>query len=281
MHYQFGLIAKDIQNSVTPMVYEAYAKDMGLSHSFRIFNIEEDRLEETLTRARTELHGFNITMPYKQAALRYMDELDESAAKCGSTNTVLVRDGRLIAYNTDGWGLIRALSDQGISVADKKIVMLGAGGVACSIAYQLAVNHAGQVDVVNLFPDQAETLCRTFGPAFYPHPLSYDVLTQCCRQADLFINASVMGQLGYDEFESFDFLKGLAPGGAVFDVNYSNPDSLLVPTALRMGFSAFKGRRMTACQGIRAVQIWTGKEPSPAATEALIRRFEEMEELRP
>ena len=207
-----------------------------------------------------------------------LDELDESAVKCGSTNTVLVRDGRLIAYNTDGWGLIRALEDQGICVAGKRVVMLGAGGVASSIAYNLSINRASSVDVVNLFPEQAEALCQKFGEGFTPYPLSYPVLAERCKGADLFINASVMGQLGYDEFQTFDFLDNMAPGAAVFDVNYSNPNSKLVPTALAKGMHAFKGRRMTACQGIRAISIWTGREPSRQATEALIADFEAMDQ---
>lgn len=277
MKYQFGLIAKDIQNSVTPLVYKAFAEDMGQEVDFEICNVPEDRLQQTLEYARAHFQGFNVTMPYKQAALRYMDEADESAVQCGSTNTVLVRDGRLIAYNTDGWGLIRALRDQGIAVQGKKVVMLGAGGVACSIAYNLKVNQVGQVDVVNLFPEQAAALCGRFGKGFTPYPLDYDVLKARCAGADLFINASVMGQLGYDEFASFEFLDGMAPGAAVFDVNYSNPDSKLAPTALAKGIPAFKGRRMTACQGIRAMQIWTGGEPSREAVEALIQRFEQMD----
>ena len=278
MNYKFGLIAKDIKNSVTPLVYQAFAGDLGLEEHFEILNIPEDRLRETLEYARANFNGFNITMPYKQAALPYMDELDESAVKCGSTNTVLVREGKLIAYNTDGWGLIRALADQGIPVKRKRIVMLGAGGVACSIAYNLSVNQAAQVDVVNLFPEQAEALCRKFGAGFTPYPLDYEVLEERCKGADLFINASVMGQIGYDEFQNLSFLDGLAPGAAVFDVNYSNPNSKLVPAALSKGMPAFKGRRMTACQGIRAMAIWTGREPSRDAVEALIARFERMDQ---
>lgn len=89
----------------------------------------------------------------------------KALSSAAPSNTVLVRDGKLIAYNTDGWGLIRALEDQSISVAGKRVVMLGAGGVASSIAYNLSINRASSVDVVNLFPEQAEALCQKFGEA--------------------------------------------------------------------------------------------------------------------
>lgn len=274
MTYHFGLIAKDIKNSVTPRTYEVFCEDLGFEDTFEIFNIPENQLEQTIEHARRTLHGFNVTMPYKQAALKYMDELDESAVKCGSTNTVLVRDGKLIAYNTDGWGLIRALHDRGVDIEGRRVVMLGAGGVACSIAYNLSVNGVKEVSVVNLFPEQTEALCSRFGERFHPYPLTYEVLEEQCKGADLFINASVMGQLGYDEFKSLKFLDNLAPGAAVFDVNYSNPDSLLVPTALSKGIPAWKGRCMSASQGIRAMEIWTGHQPSNASVERLIAELE-------
>lgn len=270
MHYKLALIAKDIKNSVTPMVYRAFAADVGVEISYDILNIEEEDLAKTIDFVRNNLNGCTITMPYKQKALDYMDELDESAVRCGSTNLVVVKDGRLIAYNADGWGFIRALKLRGISVGDANVVLLGAGGVAYSIAYNLSIHGVRSVKVVNLYPEQAEKLCEKFGSRFTPYPLNYDVLAQCCKGADLFINASVMGQIGYDEFRSFDFLKNLLPGATVYDVNYSNPDSKLVPTALEMGIPAQNGKSMSACQGIRAMEIWTGKTPSDEAARELL-----------
>ena len=277
MLYHFGLIAKDIHNSATPMVYGAFSRDLGISSDFQILNILPEQLAETLEYARSHFRGFNVTMPYKQSVLPYMDELDESAAKCGSANVVLVRDGKLIAYNTDGWGLIRALEDQGIALSGKRIVMLGAGGVACSIAYSLSTQNIAGADVLNPVPERAQALCSRFGPDFAAYTFTEEQLGKCCKGADLFINASVVGQLGYPDFESLDFLDGLSAGAAVFDVNYSNPASRLVPAAAAKGLAAFKGRRMTACQGIRAIGIWTGREPSKKAVDTLISQLEQLD----
>jgi len=273
MDYKIALIAKDIKNSVTPLIYRAFAADMGIEISYDIHNIPESELEKTIEFARRNLDGFTITMPYKQVALQYMDELDDSALQCGSTNCVLVKEGKLISYNTDGWGFIRALRQRGADVANADVVMLGAGGVAYSIAYNLSINGVNSVKVVNLYMDQATALCQKFGKRFTPYELNDQNLLDCCRDADLFINASVMGQLGYDEFQSFDFLKMLAPGATVYDVNYSNPDSKLVPTALQMGIPAQIGKSMTACQAVRALEIWTGRTPSDEAVRALVNSF--------
>lgn len=271
--YKLGLIAKDIQNSVSPMIYETLMASIGEESTYEIQNVPEEKLPDAVEYARSHWQGFNVTMPYKQAILSYMDEIDESAEQCGSTNTVLVKDGRLIAYNTDGFGLIKAMQRVGFDFNGKKIVMLGAGGVAFSIAYNLSINGVERVDVVNLFEDQTASLCKKFGSRFVPHPLDYKELAECCKGADLFINASVMGQVGYDEFARFDFLDRLKPEAPVFDVNYSNPNALLLPTARKKGHPAYIGSNMTACQAVRVMHIWTGREPTDEAIEELVNKF--------
>lgn len=271
--YKLGLIAKDIQNSVSPMIYETLMTSIGEKSTYEIQNVPEEKLAEAVEYARSHWQGFNVTMPYKQAILSYMDEVDESAEQCGSTNTVLVKDGKLIAYNTDGFGLIKAMQRVGFDFNGKKVVMLGAGGVAFSIAYNLSINGVVRVDVVNLFENQTANLCKKFGSRFFPHPLDYDELAKCCDGADLFINASVMGQVGYDEFSRFDFLDVLKPEAPVFDVNYSNPKALLLPTAREKGHKAYIGSNMTACQAVRVMQIWTGREPTEEAIGKLVDMF--------
>ena len=85
--YKLGLIAKDIQNSVSPMIYETLMTSIGEKSTYEIQNVPEEKLAEAVEYARSHWQGFNVTMPYKQAILSYMDEIDESAEQCGSTLT--------------------------------------------------------------------------------------------------------------------------------------------------------------------------------------------------
>lgn len=270
---KLGLIAKDIHNSVSPTVYETLGKAVGTEVSYEILNVPEDKLTEAVEYGRKNWDGFNVTMPYKQTILKYMDEIDESAEHCESTNTVAVKDGKLRAFNTDGWGFIKALQMEGYDFTGKKVVLVGAGGVAFSIAYNLSINGVESVEVVNLIPEQTERLCEKFGSRFSPHPLSAEILSECSRDADLFINASVLGQVGYDDYESFDFLDRLKKDAWVFDVNYSNPNALLLKKAAEKGLPAYKGSYMTACQGIKVMQIWSGKTPDAEAVRELAKKL--------
>lgn len=270
---RLGLIARDIHNSVSPEVNRALGADIGYAVSFEIFDVEPEMLAAQMAYGREYLHGFTVTMPHKQAALRHVDEMDESAERCGSANTVLVRDGRLIAYNTDGWGLMKFFAMEGIPLKNRKVVMLGAGGAGLSIAYNLGLQGAGDVRVVNICLGQAEALCARFGKGFTPVAFTEQSLSESCRGADIFINASVLGQVGYGDFESLDFLHSLKKDAVVFDVNYSNPDAKLPPAARAAGLRSYAGRPMTVCQGIRAMEIWTGRTPSDEAASELIRRL--------
>ncbi len=270
MDYKLGLIAKDIHNSVTPLIYKAFAKALGIKVSFEIFNIEHEQLYDTQLYFRHTMDGFNVTMPYKQKFFEFVDEKDKSAEECGSTNVILVKDKKFIAFNTDGWGLIKALSLNEFSVEDKKVVLVGAGGVALSIAYNLKLNHVKRVAVINKFPDETFRLCNRFGSVFKPHQLTDQNLFNCCKDSDLFINASVLGQVGYSDYDKFDFLEQLKDDAVVFDVNYSNTNAALLPAARSLGLKAYNGKRMTVCQGIRAMEIWTGLKPCDSTAASII-----------
>jgi shikimate dehydrogenase len=274
MRYRLGLIAKDIHNSVTPRVYGAFARALGVEISFDIFNVMPEQLYDTVIYAKENLSGFNVTMPYKQRLLDFADDIEESSKKCGSTNVILVKDKKLIAYNTDGWGLIKALQLKGFRFEGKKVVMVGAGGVALSIAYNLGLARVRHVDVINKYPEEAQQLCSRFGQNFRPHELTDGNLYECCKETDYFINASVLGQVGYDDYTDLGFLSQLKRSAVVYDVNYSNTEAKLPKAARKEGLSAFNGKSMTACQGIRAMEIWTGRTPSDESARQLVEEME-------
>ncbi|MDO4548871.1 MAG: shikimate dehydrogenase, partial [Clostridia bacterium] len=274
MNYKLGLLAQDMHNSVLPAAYDCFCRSLGHEMSFKIYNVRAEQLAPTVNMFRDTLDGFTVTMPYKVRIMDFCDEMNESAEKCMSVNTVLVRNGKLIGYNTDGWGFIKSLQLNGADFAGKRAVLVGAGGVAMSIAYNLLINGVRKVDVLNLFPNETERLVSRMGKAFEGHMLTDEALSECAGKADAFINASVLGQVGFDDYADLDFLKKLPPDAVVFDVNYSNPDAKLLPAARALGLRAYSGRAMSSCQGIRAMEIWTGMRPSDETVSEFLRTLE-------
>ena len=260
MKLKLALLAGDIHNSVLPHTYSYYGKCLGIEVDFQVCNISEDRFDKTIVDFKESLNGFTVTMPYKIKMMRYCDELDESARKCGSVNTVLVKEGKLTGYNTDGWGMVKFLQYKGFVFNGKNVTLIGAGGVARAIAYELSVNGAAHVDVLNVLEKETNVLVEKMGPLFTGHMLNTENLCKYAKGADVFINASILGQVGYEDYEDVSFLDMLKENALVFDVNYSNPDAKLPKAAAEKGFNSYVGRAMSSCQGIRAMEIWTGKK---------------------
>lgn len=274
MTYNFALLAKDIHNSVLPKTYDFFGKCLGFDVNFEIFNVEPEELTATVEKMKNTLDGFTVTMPYKVKIMEYCDELDISAEKCGSANTILVKDGRLIGYNTDGWGMVKCLQLKGHSFEGKKVTLVGAGGVARSIAYNLSVNGVTSVDVLNVFEHETKALVSKMGSLFKGHLLNDENLYTYAKGTDVFINASILGQVGYDDYADLAFLDLLNENALVFDVNYSNPDAKLPAAAKAKGICCHVGKAMSSCQGIRAMEIWTGKAPSDEDALELVAQVE-------
>lgn len=257
--YKLALLAKNMKHSVLPKAYGYIGAGIGYDIDFEICNVDEENLSDMVRELKKTRDGFTVTMPYKTKIIDYCDELDESAEKCGSANTILVKEDRLIGYNTDGWGLVNCLKLKGIGFKGKKIAMTGAGGVALSIAYNLLINDVESVTVVNKFPDETDRLVKRMGSKFTAYPLDPENLVKASEHADVYINASLLGQLGCDDYDDFSFLDVLKEDAVVYDVNYANPDAKLPKEARARGLRTYIGNTMSAFQGIRAMEIWTGQ----------------------
>jgi shikimate dehydrogenase len=252
------------------MAYTAYAEDIGVNIHYEIYNIEPEQLAQKIKFAREHLDGFTVTMPYKKTVMQFADEMDSSAVSCGSINTMVVRNNRLTGYNTDGWGFIKHLGLEKIDLKDRVVVMVGAGGVASSIAYWMRESGVKEVRVLNIIREEGEALCASMGGKFRFAMLDNSNLLKWCGGADFFINASVLGQIGYPDYDSFDFIDCLTKDAVVYDVNYSKGDSNLLVHAAGKNHRALNGSSMSICQGIRAMEIWTGLTPRDETARQII-----------
>ena len=125
------------------------------------FTVTSGELKTAILGAKSlGLQGFNITMPYKHAVMKYIDEVDVTAKSVRAVNTVLRNHGKLIGYNTDGKGAISALQENGVYTEEKKMVLLGAGGAAKAIAYQ-ASQDLGELVILNRNPEKAKKLAES------------------------------------------------------------------------------------------------------------------------
>ena len=221
--------------------------------------------------AALKLRGFNITMPHKRAMVGLVDELDEGARLSGAVNTVVIEGSRLHGYNTDGGGMVEACAEAGIEVSGRRVLLLGAGGAAASIAAALGGEGAGELRLVNRSVGPAEELSEKLGAAGVRQTRVYPAgaIDEAAGDADVIVNATPLGMSDGDPLPVPE--EYLREGRAVCDAVYRPGKATpLVRRAREAGARVVAGERMLLYQGVLAQRLWTGREPNvKAMSEAL------------
>lgn len=139
----YGLLGEHLPHSFSPQIHLALG-----NHDYNLFEVAPESLEAFMTEHN--FNGINVTIPYKKAVIPYLDVVSPEAQKIGAVNTITVRDGKLYGDNTDYFGFVYMLEKSGISVKDKKAVVLGGGGASATVQAVLHDFGAKEVIVVDL-----------------------------------------------------------------------------------------------------------------------------------
>ncbi len=133
-----GVIGNPVHHSLSPAIHNAAFRKMGLNYVYLAFPVEAIGDAIKGLRALGNSRGFSVTIPHKVAALPFLDEVDQTARHIGAINTIVVENGKLIGYNTDASGALRALREGGAGLSGQRVLILGSGGAARAIAFALA-----------------------------------------------------------------------------------------------------------------------------------------------
>ena len=267
-----GIIGSPVSHSLSPAMHNAAFAALGLDWVYVPFPVSRERLAQGVAGlASLGVSGYNVTIPHKVAILPLLDRISPEAELAGAVNTVALRDGISTGYNTDGTGLLAALSGKlGFSAAGRSILVLGAGGAARSAVAALALAGAARLDVANRSPDKARELVRLLAGRLPGTPLSPEPLTRLAEPSylgsfDLIVNTTSVGMAG-DSFAALK-LSGLKPGLAVYDMVYAPPVTPLLAQARACGIAWANGIGMLVAQGEAAFAIWTGVSAPPGCME--------------
>ena len=258
-----GIIGWPVSHSLSPVLHNAAFLALGLDWVYVPFPVPPERLEEGIAGLRAlGIAGFSVTIPHKVAILPFLDRVSEEAGLIGAVNTVAVHDGCLTGYNTDGIGLLAALSGKlGFSAKGSSVLVLGAGGAARSAVASLGLAGAARVEVANRSRETAEKLVRLMrgslpGSAFAAHSLERLADPGFLAGFDLVVNTTSVGMAG-DCIPGLD-LSALKPGASVYDMVYAPPLTPLLAQAGALGIPCANGLGMLVAQGEAAFAIWTG-----------------------
>lgn len=250
------VIGDPVLHSKSPVLHGAMLSALGLDAAYDARVVRRGELPDYLRWARDHgVAGFNATMPHKEDLLPLLDGIDPAARLTGAVNTVCLREGAWVGFNTDGAGALSALGEVlGFDPAGSTVTLLGAGGAAKAVALALAEAGAERVQVCNRTLERAVELCARH-PRLTPAPFDPDTLERLCRGADLLVNCTSLGMEGCPrQFEGFSFLDALPPHGAVFDLIYHPAETELLAQARRRGLRAMNGLPMLVWQAVLALE---------------------------
>jgi shikimate dehydrogenase len=256
-------------------MHNAAFKALGLNSIYIALPVPKPMLAKVVAGIRAmAIAGFNVTVPHKIAVIDMLDRLEESAKLVGAVNTVKNLKGKLVGFNTDGEGALRALEQKAGNLTGKKVVLLGAGGAARAIAFSLAKVGA-EVSIANRTVTKARSLSqeieRKLGVEVKSLGLSRPELTRAVKQADVLINATTVGmhpKVGETIVTADMMHRGLV----VNDIVYKPLETRLLREAKRARAKTVDGLGMLVHQGALSFEIWTGRRAPIKVMEAAVRQ---------
>lgn len=268
-----GLLGRSILTSRSPELHEKEAQAQGLDLSYELFDFSSRGLaDEDLAQVMADLvargfSGFNVTFPFKQAVVPLLDELDESAGAVGAVNTVAIRGGRLIGYNTDMAGFRGSVIDGLPGAVLRHVVQLGAGGAGAAVANALMSIGVERLDIVDIDAARAGALAADLGARYPQRTVTAGSLGDLITDgADGIVNATPIGMNGKPGMPMAE--DKIAPGQWVADVIYFPPETELLRVAKGKGCATINGVGMVVGQAARAFEIITGHAADAARMRA-------------
>lgn len=261
-----AVVANPIKHSISPFIHNSAFEATNTNGVYLAWEVEATDLAETVANIRRyQMYGINLSMPYKEQVIPYLDELSEEARLIGAVNTVVNRDGTLIGYNTDGKGFFKSLPS--FKISGKRMVLLGAGGAAKAILAQAILDGVSQVSVFvrsasmdktrpYLEKLQIETGFKVDLFALEDVQDLQDGITQ----ADLLVNATSVGMDG--KSSPVPTSLALPASLLVADVIYQPFETPFLKWVRNQGNQAVNGLGMLLYQAAEAFELWTEKEMS-------------------
>jgi shikimate dehydrogenase len=258
-----GLFGHPVAHSKSPQMHNAAFAEMGLDYRYLAFDVLPERIGAAVEAIRAlGLRGANVTIPHKVSVMPHLDEISEAAALIGAVNTIVNENGRLIGHNTDGIGYLTALREEtGFDVADKQVLLLGAGGAARAVAAQMALAGAARLTIAARQAEKAAELAAHLAPHAATDSVTFDSLqgekAETVGEYDLVVNTTPVGMHPHVDAVPLP-TELLRAGQLVSDLIYNPRLTRFLLEAERRGCRVHGGLGMFVHQGAHAFSMWTG-----------------------
>lgn len=266
----YCLIGTPVGHSGSPAMYNYSFEKLGIDSAYVAFDISEEKVASAIEAFKTlNIRGANVTMPCKNAAINYMDELSPAARIVGAVNTIVNDGGKLTGHITDGVGFLRNLKEHGVDIKNKRITILGAGGAATAIQVQCALDGVKEINIFNIkdeFYNKAEKTIENIKKEVPECIVNlYDLedlqkLKDKIAASDILVNATHVGMHPHEEQSPIKDTSIFRKDLVVADVVYNPRKTKLLEDAEAAGCKTVGGIGMLLWQGAEAFKLYTGLE---------------------
>lgn len=267
---RFAVLGQSLPHTWSPYIHNSLFDAAGLDAVYLPVTVPPERLGSVTDVFRSCFSGFNVTIPYKEKILPFLDDVDEAARVCGAVNTVEIRNGRMIGHITDGLGMLRAIDEKGVETHQADVLILGGGGAARVAGYAF-LSRGGRVTFAVRDTQKGDALAHALAKTQQDglRRLSVRPLADCAEAHDILINCTPVGM--YPHVDACPVSADvIARCGAVFDAVYNPRETRLLALAKQNGLPTIEGLGMLFYQAVEAQKFWFGDRVASKAEQSRI-----------
>jgi shikimate dehydrogenase len=263
----YGLLGHPVRHSLSPVMYNAAFRTLKIKAQYKLFEKPPNELKDFLGSLRKHnIYGLNVTIPYKEKVLAYLNRQSSAVKAIGAANTILVnKDGKLNGYNTDYLGFSKHIFSE-LKLKPKKAAIIGAGGAAKAVVYALARKGVQEIRIYDIDKYKSLSLMRGLRRLFPKcHILAMASVEELdIKNRDLFVNASPVGM--HKEDPCLVNSSMLHSGIFIYDLIYNPAETKLLKLASGINCPYSNGLGMLLYQGIESFNIWMKPKRAPVET---------------
>ena len=245
---KYIVIGNPIEHSLSPKLHNYWIKENNIDAVYDKKKIDHSELENIIFEVKEgKISGINVTVPFKKAAIPFLDELSTEANKTQSVNTIYLNNGKIIGHNTDAAGFELAIKYLKYNINNKRIFILGAGGVVPSIIFSLNKMQPSKIILSNRSRDKAENLKELFKNV---EIINWGEMPDF----DMIINATSLGLKEEDEIK-LD-ISNVGNNKIFYDVIYNPTETNFLKKAKNLGHQVENGKMMFVYQAHQAFTLW-------------------------
>jgi shikimate dehydrogenase len=250
---KFLVIGNPIEHSLSPTLHNYWIKNNGIDAIYEKQKLDESELEQIIEDIKKKkINGVNVTVPFKKAIIPFLDELSVEAEKTQSVNTLYLINKKVVGHNTDIIGFETSIEKTKYNLVNKKVLILGAGGVVPSIIFALNKMKVSKIIISNRTKEKAQNLKKNFKNVElieWGEVLNFDMI----------INATSIG-LKEDDNIKLNF-SSISGNKFFYDVIYNPSETNFLKIGKKLGNKTLNGKLMFIYQGLAAFNIWHGLKP--------------------